>query len=110
MYFHYSHLPDIPAGIMYFRYIHLPYIPAGIMYFCHSHLPDIPAGIMYFRYSEGTVRFVDSWLDTINAKPDYWDQNAFNDMARAAWDPVEKVWGFMNTRSSRIQWERCGVS
>lgn len=37
------------------------------------------------------VQFVDAWLDVINAKPDYWDQNAFNDMARAGWDPAKKV-------------------
>lgn len=34
---------------------------------------------------------MDAWLDVINAKPDYWDQNAFNDMARAGWDPAKKV-------------------
>ena len=50
---------------------------------------------MFFRYSLRTTRFVDVWLDTINADPEYWDQNAFNDLARAGWDPVNKVcvWG-----------------
>ncbi|GFR49885.1 hypothetical protein Agub_g11989 [Astrephomene gubernaculifera] len=48
-------------------------------------------GLMYFRYSERTVGFVDSWLAAINADPQYWDQNAFNDLARKGWDPVTKV-------------------
>ena len=48
---------------------------------------------MFFRYSLRTTRFVDVWLDTINADPEYWDQNAFNDLARAGWDPVNKVRG-----------------
>ena len=46
---------------------------------------------MYFRYAPQTVKFVNSWLDVINARPDYWDQLAFNDMARAGWDPYVKV-------------------
>ena len=48
---------------------------------------------MYFRYSPQTARFVNAWLDALDARPDYWDQNAFNDMARAGWDPVNKVGG-----------------
>ncbi|GLC41336.1 hypothetical protein PLESTM_001185000 [Pleodorina starrii] len=48
-------------------------------------------GLMFFRFSERTVRFVDSWLAAINADPQYWDQNAFNDLARQGWDPVSKV-------------------
>ncbi|EFJ42765.1 hypothetical protein VOLCADRAFT_97156 [Volvox carteri f. nagariensis] len=48
-------------------------------------------GLMFFRYSDRTVTFVDSWLAAINADPQYWDQNAFNDLARQGWDPVNKV-------------------
>ncbi|KAG2482950.1 hypothetical protein HYH03_018175 [Edaphochlamys debaryana] len=48
-------------------------------------------GLMFFRYSERTVKFVDVWLDTINKDPEYWDQNAFIDLARTSWDPVAKV-------------------
>ncbi|GIL68302.1 hypothetical protein Vafri_21586 [Volvox africanus] len=48
-------------------------------------------GLMFFRYSDRTVNFVDSWLNAINADPKYWDQNAFNDLARQGWDPVSKV-------------------
>ncbi|GIL81772.1 hypothetical protein Vretifemale_10771 [Volvox reticuliferus] len=48
-------------------------------------------GLMFFRYSDRTVSFVDSWLAAINADPAYWDQNAFNDLARQGWDPISKV-------------------
>ena len=55
-------------------------------------------GIMYFRWSSGTVKFVDTWLDLILKKPDLWDQLAFNDLARAGWDPYLKV----HPKSKRI--------
>ncbi|KAG2439915.1 hypothetical protein HYH02_010544 [Chlamydomonas schloesseri] len=42
-------------------------------------------GFMFFRHSSRTVQFVDSWLAAINADPKYWDQNAFNDLARQGW-------------------------
>ncbi|KAG2443875.1 hypothetical protein HXX76_002216 [Chlamydomonas incerta] len=42
-------------------------------------------GFMFFRHSDRTVKFVDSWLAAINADPKYWDQNAFNDLARMGW-------------------------
>ncbi|PNH00596.1 hypothetical protein TSOC_013577, partial [Tetrabaena socialis] len=45
-------------------------------------------GLMFFRFSERTIGFVNSWLDAINADPTYWDQNAFNDLARSGWNPV----------------------
>lgn len=48
-------------------------------------------GIMFFRWSKSTVTFVSSWLNLIIKKPDLWDQLAFNDLARAGWDPYVKV-------------------
>jgi hypothetical protein len=48
-------------------------------------------GIMYFRWSENTVRFVSSWLNLIVKKTELWDQLAFNDLARAGWDPYVKL-------------------
>eukprot|EP00798_Chlamydomonas_sp_ICE-L_P028760 gene28760-31942_t len=48
-------------------------------------------GIMFFRNNPKTLKFVTEWLDRIIATPDLWDQVAFNDMARADWDPFVKV-------------------
>ena len=39
---------------------------------CTSVPQPLLTGIMYFRYNAQTQAFVNSWLDTINAKPDYW--------------------------------------
>lgn len=46
---------------------------------------------MYFKYSGQTQRFVDTWLELISRDSAVWDQNAFNDLARAGWDPVAKL-------------------
>ncbi|KAL6754384.1 nucleotide-diphospho-sugar transferase-domain-containing protein [Haematococcus lacustris] len=48
-------------------------------------------GIMFFRYSPRTLTFVNRWLDVINADDKVWDQNAFNELARAGWDPITKL-------------------
>ena len=52
---------------------------------------------MYFRNRGSTVRFVSSWLSAVNARPDYWEQTTFNDLARAGWDPIKKVRGWLLT-------------
>ncbi|GFH28562.1 glycosyltransferase, partial [Haematococcus lacustris] len=46
---------------------------------------------MFFRYSPHTLTFVNRWLDVINADDKVWDQNAFNELARAGWDPITKL-------------------
>ena len=46
---------------------------------------------MFFRHNANTTRFVDTWLAALDKDPKYWDQNAFNDLARAGWDPATKV-------------------
>jgi arabinosyltransferase len=40
-------------------------------------------GVMFFRHSDGTREFVDEWLKQLDAEPALWDQNAFNNLARA---------------------------
>ena len=69
-------------------------------------LPCTLPGIMFFRNRGPTVSFVSSWLNAITAQPDYWDQKAFNELARAGWDPSKKVggvgWG--GTQAAR-KWE-----
>ena len=63
-------------------------------------LPSVPVpllplhastGIMFFQNRGSTVRFVSSWLSAVTARPDYWEQTTFNDLARAGWDPIKKV-------------------
>ena len=46
---------------------------------------------MYFRYNAQTMTFVNAWLHELDLNPKYWDQEAFNVMARSGWDPGKKV-------------------
>ena len=56
-----------------------------------EHYPEAGSaaniGIMLFRPK--AARFVDHWMDELDNDPDYWDQNAFNDLFRIGMDPFE---------------------
>jgi hypothetical protein len=52
-------------------------IIAYLIKLCTSFLASVTGspmniGIMMFRYNKQTEDFVNTWLDTINARPDYW--------------------------------------
>lgn len=57
-------------------------------------------GLMLFRYSPEMQKFVSEWLDMILKDDKYWDQNAFNDLARRGWDPHSRRHP-QNTRLAR---------